>query len=907
MSLNCYSPTKRRVASPKKSSTKVPEDEKPYAALDETQRSHAYRYIGNNFYREQVDRENASKMQQRGQTESASTDIRSEEKSLPPEPDINSPPATTITTFMMQMNQPQSPPKHEELKLVPNSEAEPMATDRALIESRSEGRLFRMMSQRTDSPMDASLSSSGDDTPPNVPRQHFAKHPAHRRKVSLPGNTKTSSSKDLRKPGKLSFTIPGIKAPASSSAVGNQSNALVELDIPSKAAKFLGTSTTADAHNSSSKWTLNLNRRKAQRKRANTTSSLPETTLEQDDKDLTALPPVFPASISAEPDRKTAFEDSTVRIAIDSYSNSRRFAPQESNPSLPPTPPAKDTPPHIRTALDALAGKNRGGMSGLGIDTADECDEILSIDFGEKARKDEKGPATWFKHGAAEYARLIEISPSLQSLQASVIGSPTSNMYSGETPRPDGLRPDGLRWDGLTKEGYLPQMAYKPNNYSPSVYSTLFKTPDLKERGKRPHSFKATPALHTIVDSSPPCGDLASSKLNDRANADDSPSSKKSLPVVYRLSQGEFAIEDENGTQVADEKSHIACPPRTSSLNWTKKPPPGARLSLIPTKLRHALAASDISITSPNRIVDRASSNMANVRDDPQRTSYDGAAERKPASSSTEPQTDGSNPNAPHGGQSSDHAFQPSIGLTPYLAQQLGDNPNPITPGFHHPSAVPSPLAPFLPTIQPTMPTHEQLLTHFHVLHYHIEETFRTFSDVQKLTKEEIVGNSEKFFSEIRSTMDEYFADVRSHLNAIEHNMGRAIGETENLKSTLDANSRSMDDHVFKPLRKITNQNCELIKKLSSVEERVNQLEKKLETSPPAVGSTDRNGQGQNRTNMDGVARQWGNYDASHHMLTGGQQQDRQPYTDVGGRYYNGQDGYYSGTSYNYVRSGTRF
>lgn len=479
MSLNCYSPTKRRVASPKKSS-KVPEDERPYAALDETQRSHAYRYIGNNFYREQVDRENAAKVQQ--------PDIRSEDKSLPPEPDITSPPATTITTFMMQMNQPQSPPKHE-LKLVPDTETEPMATDRALIESRSEGRLFRMMAQRTDSPIDAaSLSSLGDDTPPNVPRQHFAKHLAHQRKASLPGNTKTSS-KDLRKPEKLSFNIPGVKAPASSSAVGNQCSPLVELDIPSKAAKFLGTSTTADAHNSSSKWTLNLNRRKAQRKRANTTSSLPETTLEHDDKDLTALPPVFPASNSAEPDRKTAFEDSTVRIAIDSYSNSRRFAPQESNPSLPPTPPAKDTPPHIRAALDALAGKNRGGMSGLGIDTADECDEISSIDFGERARKDEKGPATWFKHGAAEYARLIEISPSLQSLKASVIGSPTSNLYSGETPRPDGLRPDGLRWDGLTKEGYLPQMAYRPNDYSPSVYSTLFKTPDLKEVGVRNNPF----------------------------------------------------------------------------------------------------------------------------------------------------------------------------------------------------------------------------------------------------------------------------------------------------------------------------------------------------------------------------------------------------------------------------------
>lgn len=377
---------------------------------------------------------------------------------------------------------------------------------------------------------------------------------------------------------------------------------------------------------------------------------------------------------------------------------------------------------------------------------------------------------------------------------------------------------------------------------------------------------------------------------------------------MYRLSSGEFVFEDENGTQVVDEKSHIACPPRTSSLNWTKKPPPGARLSLIPTKLHHALAASDISITSPNRVADRASSNMANVRDDPQRTSYDGAAERNPASSGTEPQTDGNNPNMPHGGQSSDHAFQP-IGLTPYLAQQLGDNPNPITPGFHHPSAVPSPLAgPFLPTIQPTMPTHEQLLTHFHVLHYHIEETFRTFSDVQKLTKEEIVGNNEKKFSEIRSTMDEYFADVRSHLNAIEHNMGRAIGETENLKSTLDAHSRSMDDHVIKPLRKITNQNNELAKKLSSVEERVNQLEKKLETSTPVVGSTDRNGQGQNRANMDGLARQWGNYDASRQMVSG-QQQDHQPYTDVSGRYYNGQDGYYpGGTSYNnYVRSGTRF
>ncbi|OJD35023.1 nolc1 protein [Diplodia corticola] len=933
MSLNCYSPTKRRAASPKKSSSaKFSENEKPYAALDETQRSHAYRYnIGNNFYREQFDSESAAKTQQRVQTGPAPADNGSD-KSLPPKPEITSPPNTTITMFMAQMNQPDSPAKEEDLKLVPETEIEEMPTDRALIESRSEARLFRMMAQPADTPMHtATEPSSEDDTPPNVPRQHSVKSPAHRRKVSLPDNAKVSSSKDLRreaatrrKPGKLAFSLPSIKGPASSSAVGDQCRALVDLDIPTKAARFLGTATTADPHSGSSKWTLNLGRRKTQRKRSNTTSSLPETIREQDEKDITALPPIFPVSTSATLDQNTAFEDGTVRIAIDAHSTGRQFARDESNPSLPPTPPAKDTPPAIRAALDALVGKFEGGLSGLGIDTAKDYDEVSSIDFGDKALKDEKSQA-WVKHGVAEYAKLIEASPSLHSMKASVVDSPAYNMYAKEqTPRLNISRTDGLRADGLTKEGYLPQAVYKPHDYSPSVYSTLFKTPDLKERGNKLYSVKPTPALRTIADSSPTHDNLdtPTKSNNDCAdrptNANDSFSSKESLPIVYRLSQGEFIFEDEGGTQLVGEKDLFARPLRASSLNWQKHPPPGARLSLIPDTIRRTL---DIPMTS-NRTADSGLSNMTSImRDAPQQAHHESVAERNPAPNGTDPATDGSDgvhssPDAPRNGQPSGHAFTRSIGLTPYLAQQLENNPNPISPGFHHPSAVPSPLTgPFPPTLQPGIPTHEQLLTHFHVLHYHIEESFRAFGEVQKHDKEDIVGDSEKKFGEMRNAMDEYFADVRSHLNAIEHNMGRATGETENLKHALDSHARAMDEHVFKPMRKITGQNTELIKKMDNLQDRISQLEKKSENTLPGHALTDKNSQGptQNRPIMEGpsasFAHQWGNYDASRHMLSG-QQQDRPPYTDVGGRYYNGGDGaqhhnYQDG--YNYPGGGSSY
>ncbi|KAL1639713.1 hypothetical protein SLS58_007611 [Diplodia intermedia] len=917
MSLNCYSPTKRRVASPKKSSSaKFSENEKPYAALDETQRSHAYRYnIGNNFYREQVDRENATKMQQCVQTGSAPADNRSD-KSLPPMPEMTSPPNTTITMFMTQLNQPELPQKHDDLKLVPETETEEMPTDRALIESRSEGRLFRMMAQRAETPLHTATSPSSEgDTPPNVPRQHFSKCPAHQRKVSMPDSSKISSSKDprqevtaRRKPGKLAFNLPGIKGPASSSTVGVQRSTLADLDIPTKAAKFLGSYTAADPHGSSSKWTLNLGRRKTQRKRANTTNSLPETTCEQDEKDITALPPVFPASTSAEPDRNAAFEDSTVRVAIDSRGNGRRFAHKESNPSLPPTPPAKNTPPHIRAALDALAGKPLGGLSGLGIGTAESHDEVASIDFGEKTPKDEKGPA-WIKHGVAEYAKLIEASPSMHSMKASVVGSPTRNTQAGEqTPRPAGPRTDGLRTDGLTKEGYLPQAVYKPNDYSPSVYSTMFKTPDLKERGKKAYSVKPTPALRTIADSPPTRDNFDTpAKRNDdltnpRTNAHFNSSSKESLPIVYRLSQGEFILEDEDGIRVVDDKDLFARPPRASSLNWQKKPPPGARLSLIPSIILQKLATSENPMTSSNLTTDpNASSTM---RDTPHHANHESVAERNPASNSIDSPTDGSDgvhmsPSASRSGQPSDQAFPHSIGLTPYLAQQLDNNPNTISPaGFHHPSAVPSPLTgPFPPTMQHSMPTHEQLLTHFHVLHYHIEETFRAFGDVQKHAREAIVADSENKFSEMRNAIDEYFADVRSHLNAIEHNMSRATGETENLKNALDTHARSMDEHVFKPMRNMTSQNNDLIKKVETLQQRIGQLEKKSENTPPAYCLPDKNGHGQgptqNRPVMEGqsapFARQW-NYDGSRHTLSG-QQQDRSSYTDVGGHYYNGADG----------------
>lgn len=287
------------------------------------------------------------------------------------------------------------------------------------------------------------------------------------------------------------------------------------------------------------------------------------------------------------------------------------------------------------------------------------------------------------------------------------------------------------------------------------------------------------------------------------------------------------------------------------------------------------------------------------------------------------------NPSSQHGRQPSDgveHVLQRSVGLTPYLAQQLADNPNPITPGFNHPSAMPSPLTgpfPMPPGVAAGVPSHEQLLTHFHVLHYHIDDTFRASRDAQKASQDEILGDNEKKFNDLRNTMDEYFADVRSHLNAIEHNMSRTTGEVEALKTALDTHSRSVDDSVYKPVRKLTNQNTELIKKVDSLQEQVAKLERRIESSPPAYGSGDNSsGHGistQTRPAVDGppttYTRNWGGYDAPRHMVPG-QHQDRQSqYTDVGGRYYNGsdaaqqhnyQDGYYgNGSSYsnnNFIR-----
>ncbi|EOD50760.1 hypothetical protein UCRNP2_2440 [Neofusicoccum parvum UCRNP2] len=967
MSLNCYSPTKRRDASPKKSSpAKSPKKEKPYAALDETQRSHAYRYnIGNNFYREQVDKEKAAKTL-RAATKSANADAVSE-KSLPEPAAEGSPPGTTVTTFMMQMNQAEEPKKHEVLKLVPDTDEEAMPTDRALIEARKEAKLFRMMAQPSQTPAHtAPLShSSEEDTPPNAPRQFPSTAVSHERKVSMPDDTKVSSSKNLhgelairKKPAKL-FNLPRLTRKEQSSSISSTSDQNsaedVNVPIPLKAAKILGTSNSAEAHSASSKWSLGLNRRKTQRRRANTTNSLPEKIHEMDENDITALPSVFPVSTSAEPDRNTSFEMVT-RITIDnSTNNSHQLDREESDASLPPTPPAKDTPPHTKAALVALAQaqKSPAGMSGLGINTANKDDEISSIDF---CGYNEKSDSAWFKHGAAEYAKLIEASPSMRSMQGSIVGSPTFNRHiKNQTLRPDGLRPDGLRPDGLTKEGYLPQTVYKPYEYSPSVYSTQFKTPDPNECSKKRRSVKPAPTLRTIADSPTPSNFNDPVKRSDnhvdsrtdsdnRADsntlADKHEGSAESLPIVYRLSSGEYFVEGEDGVEVVDEEDPLAqfpLPPRASSLNWQKKPPAGARLSLIPSKIRQQLSISESSMITPGRVPDLNLPTMsANMRHDSTRASYDGPAEDKPAANDAGPSTNGTHaPHAAedlqHGGQPSggiEHAFQRSIGLTPYLAQQLGDSPNPISPGFNHPSAMPSPLAgPFtFPAIPGGVPSHEQLLTHFHVLHYHIEDTFRGFREVQKESQDEVLRDGEKKFNEMRSTMDEYFADVRSHLNAIEHNMGRTTGEMENVKNALDVHARSVDEHVYKPMRKLTNQNTELLKKVDSLQERIIQLEKKVDNHPPAYNPGDKsNGQGastHNRPAMDAsappsaFARPWGGYDAPRHMMHGQQQQqqDRQSqYTDVGGRYYNNpdasqhpsfQDGYYgNGSSYNYMRA----
>lgn len=485
MSLNCYSPTKRRDASPQKGSSAA-NKEKPYAALDETQRSHEYRYnIGNNFYREQVDREKAAKTLHTATGVARKKDPWAD-KPLPiPVIDPNSPPATTITSFMMQLDPPKADRK-EDLKLVPNSNEEAMPTDRALIEARNERKLFRMMAQQTQTPAHLALQLDGaeEDTPPNAPRQVAQKNKSHERKVSLPENTNNLSAKNLhdkaarKKPTKLSFNFPGTTGPPSASTASDQCSP-ANIPIPDKAAKVLGTSNATET-NAPSKWSLGHIRRKSQRKRAKSTSSLPEL----DEKDITALPSVFPISTSAEPDRNASFDETITRIAIErSIPNFGKAVREDSDESLPPTPPAKDTPPHLKAAAAALAQKNKSVANGLGIDTLKKDDEVSSIDFCQEMRKCDKGSPVWVKHGVAEYAKLVEASPSMMSMKASLMGSPTSNRPSeNQNLRPDGLRPDGLRPDGLTKEGYLPQTVYKPPyEYSPSVYSMTKKTPDLNE------------------------------------------------------------------------------------------------------------------------------------------------------------------------------------------------------------------------------------------------------------------------------------------------------------------------------------------------------------------------------------------------------------------------------------------
>lgn len=336
-------------------------------------------------------------------------------------------------------------------------------------------------------------------------------------------------------------------------------------------------------------------------------------------------------------------------------------------------------------------------------------------------------------------------------------------------------------------------------------------------------------------------------------------------------------------------------------------------------------------MTTSDRVADPALSTMSgNMRHDSTRASCDGAGNGKPASNGPAPIVNGHNGNhstseSQHGRQPSggvEHTFQRPVGLTPYLAQQLGDNPNPISPGFNHPSAMPSPLAgPFPPTVPADVPSDGQLLTLFHVLHLHIDDAFRDFGVAQTGRNEKLLKDSETKNNELRSAMDEYFSDVRSNLDAIEHNLGRATGETENLKNALDAHNRTVEELAYKPMRKLTNQNTELIRKVDGLQERIVQLERKLENSGSAyaVASDNNRGHAASRPAVDGpppvYARGWSGYDTPRHMVPAqvpAQQQHERQNTDVSGRYYNGaessqhhnyQDSYYGNNSYgNYMR-----
>ncbi|KAF2144096.1 uncharacterized protein K452DRAFT_357029 [Aplosporella prunicola CBS 121167] len=723
-------------------------------------------------------------------------------------------PSTTITMFLDPDHQHRdrrrgrSPSdSFDELQLVPEGAYDAVPTERAWVENRSERKIMKMMSNTDRTPPITSTFGydSDDDTPTQPTRVYYTNNAKPAKK----------SSKILRG---LNINMRSLRSVHPFSTAFSDESTILSTNVSSAASKAISASLSA-------KNPFKSSRRHQRAESAPSVSQAPGSS----PSTLTALPQLNNKQTeTGRKDQPTTLQTSPNSDGANGEARQprerRRRRRHASVSTRRPTPPEKDTPPHVRKAREDEARlAAQIALSGLQ-NRADEVEDANSIDYNQDS--------AYIRHGAEVYMDLIQKVPSVYSMRARVESKADAQellLREKGSPVASRSRKSGSSSGrGLLPGGLLPATVYRPEVpptyfYSPSMYSVA--SPNMGKRGNSV-SVYITRQAPPPFSSSPP--DIANNTLGDRPSF----------------------------------------PPRSSSL-------------------------------APK-----------NMRSESVRPGFDRAATHKPAADNASVvnaelhSADTNNRNSVNGAKSSQ-----SIGLAPMLAQQTEEAAIfSMSPVAHHPSAMPSPLrASFSsPPPQPMMalpglPPDHELLTHFHVLHFHIDEIMRGIQIDSASTKSEVLADGAAKYDELRKLMNENFGNLVNHLNALEHKMGRSTNELDAVKKEITTISNNMDEHYAKPMKKLLNQVSELTKHIELLQERTQKLEKKLDddtkrsstsvhglSNDNATPTAQSSGEAAfNRAQAHIMGTQapyrWSGYEGARHVLQSGPQDRPAQFGETGG------------------------
>lgn len=195
-----------------------------------------------------------------------------------------------------------------------------------------------------------------------------------------------------------------------------------------------------------------------------------------------------------------------------------------------------------------------------------------------------------------------------------------------------------------------------------------------------------------------------------------------------------------------------------------------------------------------------------------------------------------------------DVAHYPSAMPTPLFRHHNQQPHNmPMSPPLSNPSFLPTPPPGYTMLAPPShdiviLPDGSNMLTHFDILNRHIMDVAGSLHQSQNTTREQVINNALRKHEDGLKAIGEHFGDVRSQLNAVEHNLGRTTGAMDDVVTNMSKLVETVQTELLGRVEKLVNANTDLTNKVEALTSRLAELEKKhddaatasrIEASPP--------------------------------------------------------------------------